>query len=148
MQALKGHDSALYDYDRAWIIRGRVSINRRFWYRASHFDYISKKDGNRLEVGKIRDSVIVKYTHKDYVRKLGKVRKATLAGEIIFLRARQYYPTPTRESNMWLAPAKPTFRLGDKAISVYDLAAFLHVAPERNGRAGFVHLIKVALAFA
>jgi len=149
MQTREGRESRKYNYERASIIRGRVSINGRYWYRASIFDYMANNPGQRrgLQVAQIRDFVIVKYTLKDIDRMRGKVRQSTLQGEIIFVRARKYYPRPTRVANMWVAPRKPTYHLATQAISVHDLCAFLHVAPERNGDLNKVNLIKVALAF-
>ena len=142
-----GRDSNNYNYERARIIRGRISINGRFWYRRTLIDYKMNARTSRLEVRQIRDFVVVKYSHKDYARKQGKVRRETLEGEIIFVRARQYYPTPQRAHNMWMAPMNPTFVRQTKAINVRDLGAFLHAAPDRSGRVGYVNLVKVALAF-
>ena len=143
-----GRDATKYNYGRAWIIRKRVSINGRFWFRATHFDYSTTNLNSRVEVGKIRDFVVVQYTHKDYARMKGKVRAATLEGKLVFVRARQLHPTTARVSNMWVAPAKPHYRLETKVICMGDLGAFLHAAPDRNGQPGTVNFIRVALAFA
>jgi hypothetical protein len=101
----------------------------------------------RLEVGVIKDFVVIHYTHKDIITQRGRVRPSTLEGEIVFVRARQYHPTPIRDSNLWIAPKKPSYRLRTKAIHVLDLCAYLHIAPERSGRRNHVNLVTVAVAF-
>jgi hypothetical protein len=147
IQVRMGRDATKYDYGRAWIIHNRVHINGRFWYQDTLCDF-STPSNSRVEVGRIRDFVVVQYTHKDYARKKGKVRASTLQGMLVFVRARQFNPTPARVSNMWVAPKKPRYRLGKRAISLKDLGAYLHPAPDRNGEPGIVNLIKVGLAFA
>ena len=142
-----GHDASKYVYGRAWLIHTRVHINGRFWSPKTLCDY-STPDNNRVEVGRIRDFVVVEYTHKEYDRKKGTVRHSTLKGVLSFVRARQFNPTPSRVSNMWVAPANPHYRLQKRAISIKDLGAFLHRAPDRNGEPDVVNLIKVGLAFA
>jgi hypothetical protein len=147
IQERMGRDATKYVYGRAWIIHNRVSINGRFWSPDTLCDY-STPSNNRVEVGRIRDFVVVEYTHKEYERKKGKVRASNLKGMLSFVRARQFHPTPARVSNMWVAPAKPRYRLQRRAISIKDLGAFLHRAPDRNGEPGIVNLIKVGSAFA
>jgi hypothetical protein len=142
-----GRAAGQYDYGRACIMSGRISINGRFWYRSTVFDYVHHNRAHHaLAVGQVRDFVVVEYTHKDQAAKRGRVRPSTLGGTIVFVRARQYNPTPTRMATMWLAPKNPAYRLGTEAICVQDLCAFLHVAPERNGRTTHVNLVKVATA--
>jgi hypothetical protein len=145
MQTRAGRDGSKYNYERACIIRQRVSINGRAWRRATIFDYVNHN--GHLSVGQVRDFVVVEYTHKDYARKRGRVRRSTLEGKFVFVRARQYNPTPQRVLDMWEAPKRPTYRLATQSISVMDLCSFLHSAPQRDGREGRVNLIKVATAF-
>jgi hypothetical protein len=150
IQARLGRDSANYSYGRAKIIHLQISVNGRFWSKSTVFDFVVNNGPNRptrLEVGLVKDFVVVNYTHKDVDQLRGRVRPATLEGELFFVRARQYYPTPTRESNLWVAPKSPNYRLRTKAIHVLDLCAYLHIAPERSGRRDFVNLVTVAVAF-
>jgi len=145
MQLREGRSGEDYNYGRAFLITGKISINGRAWRRMTVFDYIAPT--GQLEVGKIRDFVVVDYVHKNYTDVRGRVKPKTLKGRIVFVRARKYRPTPIRESNMWLAPAQPKYQRGSQAIAIMDVCAYLHVARERNGRVGFKHLIKVAQAF-
>jgi hypothetical protein len=145
MQTRAGRDGTKYNYARACIIRQRVSINGRAWKRATIFDYVSVN--GRLAVGQVRDFVVVEYTHKDVAGKRGRVRPSTLEGTFVFVRARQYNPTPQHVLDMWEAPKRPTYHLRTRSISVMDLCSFLHRAPQRDGREGRVNLIKVATAF-
>lgn len=100
-----------------------------------------------MQVGQVRDFVVVSYTNKNIERLRGRVPQARLQGEFMFARLRQYHPTPEREANMWMAPRKPSFLLDAKAIPVRDLCSYLHQANERSGREGYVNLITVAVSF-
>jgi len=144
-----GHD---YNYGRAKIIYGCVSINGRSWKRKVHCDYIASvdADGRRLlQVGQLRDFVVVSYTHKNFEAKRGRVRQSTLQGQIMIACLREYFPQPVREDNMWVARKHPSFRPVMQAIPVHDLCSYLHRAPERTtlGRTGYVNLITVAVSF-
>jgi hypothetical protein len=149
MQLRYGRDPAIYNYSRAAIVHGRISINGRFWGKWTVFDYMKRnaRGPMRLCVGLVKDFVVVEYTHKDIERKRGRVRQNTLKGTLVFVRAKQYNPNPVREANMWVARAKPNYHLRTQAVCLKDLCAFLTDAPERNGRVGFVNLVKVATAF-
>ena len=97
MQLREGRSGEDYNYGRAFLMTGKISINGRAWKRMTVFDYIAPT--GQLEVGKIRDFVVVDYVHKNYTDIRGKVRLKTLKGRIVFARARKYRPTPIRESN-------------------------------------------------
>jgi hypothetical protein len=145
-----GRVSTNYNYDRAKIISGRVSINGRFWARKGICDYMACIGADRrlrLQVGQIRDFVVIPYIHKDIENKRGRCRPATLQGVLIFARIRQYNPRPQREENMWVAQKKPAYRLATQAVPLNGLCSFLHAAAERTGRRGFVNLIQVAVAY-
>jgi hypothetical protein len=101
----------------------------------------------RLRVGQIQDFVVVSYTNKNIERMRGRSRLATLEGQIMFARMRQYAHQPERESNLWVAPGRPDWRQAMTAIPIHDLCSYLHKAPERAGRPGYVNLITVAKAF-
>ena len=150
VQARLGRVSHNYTYGRAKIIKTQVSINGRSWHRKDYCDYLvsARADSHKhLRVGQIRDFVVVPYTNKNIEGLRGRVRPATLAGEIMIARMRQYEHKPVRESNMWLAPEHPSFRQAMVAIPINDLCSYLHKAPERSGRPVYVNLIPVAKAF-
>jgi len=150
VQARLGRLAQNYNYGRAKVIYQSVNINGRSWKRKVHCDYMACIGADRrtsLRVGQIRDFVVVSYTHKDIDRLRGRVPQATLRGQFMFARLRQYNPTPMRDANMWLAPRKPSFRLAMNAIPIKDLCSYLHVAKERSGRVDFVNLIRVAVSF-
>ena len=150
VQARLGRESANYNYGRAKIIHLQISVNGRSWSKGTVFAYVANRGQHqpaRLEVGMIEDFVVVPYTHKDIVQKRGRLRPATLEGDIIFVRALQYYPTPTRDHNLWVAPENPSYRLRTRAVHVLDLCTYLHKAPERSGRINHVNLVTVATAF-
>ena len=145
-----GRVCANYYYGRAKFLRGRVSINGRYWARADICDYMACVGANRrlrLHVGQIRDFVVIPYTHKDIENKRGRCRHATLQGQLMFVRLRQYHPRPQRDENMWLAPKRPAYRLAAQAVPLQGLGSLLHPVAERTGRTGFVNLIQVATAF-
>jgi hypothetical protein len=149
VQQRLGRKAGMYDYGRAALLFGPVSINGTNWKRFTVFDYV--KHANRpqgLAVGQIRDFVVVSYKHKDYAAKKGRVKKSNLNGKLMFVRARQYTPTPARESRMWLVPAAPVYKLQTQAVSMVDLCGCLHVAKERNGREHLRNLVQVATAMA
>jgi hypothetical protein len=149
VQARLGRDAKNYNYGRAKIITGRVSINGRNWQRKLHCDYIdcAVEDAQKtMQVGQVRDFVVVSYTNKNIERLRGRAPQARLQGDFMFARLRQYHPTPEREENMWVAPRKPSYRV-DKAIPVQDLCSYLHRADERSGREGYVNLVTVAVSF-
>jgi hypothetical protein len=149
VQQRLGRKAGMYDYGRAALLIGPVSINGRNWKRSTVFDYVQlAQRPNGLAVGQIRDFVVVAYKHKDYAAKKGRVKKSNLSGNLMFVRARQYTPTPARQSHMWLAPAKPMYKLQTQAVSMVDLCAYLHVAKERNGREHLRNLVRVATAMA
>jgi hypothetical protein len=145
MQTKAGRDGSKYDYARAAFINNRICINGRMWMRATIFDFV--QDDGRLGVGQVREFVVVEYTHKDIERKRGRIRASNLQGTIVFVRARQYNPTPQRDAGMWVAPAKPNYHLRTIAVAVKDLCSYLHSAPERDGQPRTVNLVKVATAF-
>ena len=137
-----------YRYGKACVINGPISINGRFWRAGNVFDFVDHSSGrDQLAVAKIVDFVLVVYKHKYMDRMRGRVKPTTLEGKFFIVRARQYKPTPSQDDNMWLAPEHPVFHVKDTPITVVDLCAFLHAASERSGRAGYVHLLKVAQAF-
>ena len=150
IQARLGRDSANYNYGRARVIHLQISVNGRSWSKNTVFSFMATRGQHqptRMKVGLIKDFVVIHYTHKDIVTMRGRARPDTLEGEIFFVRARQYNPTPTRDANLWVAPKNPTYRLETKAIHVLDLCAYLHIAPERSGRSAYVNLVTVAVAF-
>ena len=125
-----------------------MSINGRFWPPNTVFDYVSRASARqRLAVGRLHDFVVVNYKHKEFERKRGRVRAATLQGQLVFVRADQYNPIPSRAAGMWLAPRRPQYKLALQAISTHDLCAYLHIARERDHRQGYVMLVRVAEAF-
>jgi hypothetical protein len=147
IQAGYGRDTANYNYDRAYIHHGRMSINGRFWPPNTVFDYVSRTNARqRLAVGRLRDFVVVDYTHKEILRKRGRVRANTLQGRLVFVRADQYNPIPPRSSGYWVTPRRPQYKLAVQAVSTHDLCGYLHIARERDNRRGFVMLVRVAEA--
>ena len=100
-----------------------------------------------MQVGLVRDFVVVSYTNNNIENLRGRVPQSTLQGEIIFARLRQFNPRPVREANLWVAPEEPSFCLAMRAIPVHDLCSFLHKTPERSGRRGFVNLVTVAVSY-
>jgi hypothetical protein len=150
VQQRLGRDSTNYNYGRACVIRICISVNGRYWKRKTVFDYVEHSSPNgptSIQVGAIRDFVVVTYTHKDILNLQGRCAPATLKGEIIYVRARKYNPTPIRESNLWISARLPAYHRRDKAIHVLDLGSYLHIAPERSGRPNHVNLVTVANAF-
>jgi hypothetical protein len=131
------------------VIHGCISINGRTWKKGVHCDYMGVGADNRrhMRVGQIADFVLVSYKHKDFERKRRRLRQSTLQGEIMFARLRQYHPQPVRDANLWVAPTHLSFRVGMYAIPIHDLCAYLHRAPERSGRVGYVNLVTVAMSF-
>jgi hypothetical protein len=148
---LLGRESQKYNYGRAKIISNNVSINGRTWSRGIVCDYMAYVGGSArrrsLCVGVIREFVAVSYTHKNFERMRRRLRQSTLQGTIVFARLRQYHPRPTRVDNMWVAPLRPKYRLKEAVIPIQDLCSFLHPAPEKTGRLGYVNLITVAVSF-
>jgi hypothetical protein len=146
-----GRVAACYDYGRAIILTGRASVNGRFWAGDTVFDFVQRSRHDRgagsLGVALIRDFVIVEYTHKEFQSKRGKIKPSRLQGKIMFVRSRQYNPTPTRVGNLWVAVEAPAYRLQTQVVCMADLCAFLHIAKEQTGRPGFVNLVTVSTAF-
>jgi hypothetical protein len=150
MQQRLGRDSANYNYSRACVIRICISVNGRYWKRTTVFDYVEHSgpaEPTSIQVGAIREFVVVSYTHKDLLNLQGRCAPATLKGDIIYVRARKYTPTPTRENGLWVAPRLPEYHHNDVAVHVLDLCSYLHRAPERSGRHNQVNLVTVASAF-
>jgi len=145
-----GRVSTNYYYGRAKFLRGRVSINGRFWARRDICDYMACVGADRrqrLRVGQIRDFVVVPYTHTDIDNMRGRCRPDTQQGVLMFARLRQYNPRPVRDANMWLAPERPGYKLATQVVPMSGLCSFLHPVAERTGRKDFVNLIQVAVAF-
>jgi hypothetical protein len=154
MSALLGRPPIRYNYGRAKIIKGCISLNGRTWRRKVYCDYMdigrfgeNNDRRRRLRVGQIRDFVVISYTHKNMEGLRGRVRPSTLQGEFMFARLRQFHPQPERDDNMWLVSANPSFRRVMKTVPVHELCSYLHPAPERSGRIGYMNLITVAVSF-
>jgi hypothetical protein len=151
IQERMGRVALDYDYARAAIVTGHVSINGRFWSGTTDFDFVQRtrhdRGGGTLGGGLIQDFVVVHYTHKNVANMRGRFRPSRLQGELMFVRARQYNPTPTRVGNLWVAVDNPAYRLETQVVCMHDLCGFLHTAEEQNGRPGFTNLVTVSTAF-
>tara|TARA_B110000902_G_C13833822_1_gene408675 strand:- start:57 stop:545 length:489 start_codon:yes stop_codon:yes gene_type:complete len=152
LQLRYGRNFLDYDYGRAVLITGRVSINGRPWKRGTFCDYAvpaAAADGRheRLQVGQILDFVNISYKHKQHAELGARYRTSTREGNLLFARIRQYYPRPDRYQNMWVLPRKPRYQNEVKAIPVGDLCMYLHRAPEHTGRVGLMNLVPVAKSF-
>ena len=150
MQARLGRIAQNYDYDRVKVIKWCVSINGRSWKGKVPCDYMACVGADHrkaVRVGEVVDFVVVSYTNKNIESLRGRVPSAKLQGQFMFVRLRQYDPTPVREANFWVAPERPLFRQTQKAIPVRDICSYLHAAKDRGGREDYVNLITVAVSF-